>query len=127
VSFSGLPGVDCGFSYSFFIKASASSKFSQASCPLELPVSNPWSLFVVWLEASGFPLTMLWGGYFSDASRSYKIWPIYLAPELELDSRTPSRTLLLRIFCLEENLHVHIFSSCRGPCDYLRSFVDRAS
>jgi hypothetical protein len=67
----------------------------------------------------GFLPTIIWGGYFFDASRNYKTRSICLEPELALDSILPDKTLLLGIFHREYNIHVHIFSDCRGPCDYL--------
>jgi hypothetical protein len=76
---------------------------------------------------SGFLPTILWEVHFFNDSGSYKTGPIYLEPNLELNSRPLDRTLLLEIFHPKENLRVHIFSNCRGPCDYLRSSADRAS
>ena len=119
VSVVGLPYVDCGFSSSFFIKVSVSSKFSRASCPLELPVSNPWVSICCVVGVSGFPLAILWGGYFFDVFVNYKTRPFYLVPKLEFDSKPLDRTSLLGIFHPEGNPHVHIFLDCSWLCGFL--------
>jgi len=77
------------------------------------------SLFAVWLEVSGFPLAILWGGYFFDVSGNYKTRPFYLVLDLEFDSKPLDRTSLLKIFHPEENIHVNIFLDCSWPCGYL--------
>jgi hypothetical protein len=119
VSVTGLPDVDYGFSSAFSIKVSVSSKIFWASRPLELPVSNPWVSICCVVGVSGFPLAILWGGYFFDVFVNYKTRPFYLVSELEFDPKPLDRTSLLEIFHPKETLHGHVFSDCSKPCGYL--------
>jgi hypothetical protein len=70
--------------------------------------------FFVPPEALGFLPVIFWEAYFFNASGSYKPRPIYLDPELELNSRLPDRTLLLRIFHPEENFTFISFQIVEG-------------